>query len=251
MRRLLAAGVLTIALVAGGGGLAQPALAASAGSQGDTAAVAVNTKDGASIFRLAFSVRRVVGDVVDQSNAAAAVASCIDCQTVALAFQVVLVMGDPDVVTPENLALAINTECSYCTTYAAATQLVLSTDGLVRVTPEGMRRLAELRKRLQDLKDEELTVGELDAIVQAARAELRDIVATQLVPVSNETTASGATAPTAGSTTTTTGSSSTSSTTQPSSTSTTRATTTSTPTSTTSSSTTSSTSTTTTSTTVA
>lgn len=198
----------------------------------DSVAVAVNTRDGASLFRLAFHITRVMGDVVDQGNAAVAASSCSECQTVALAFQVVLVMGDAETITPTNLAIAYNQDCLSCTTYASATQLVLGTDGVVRFTPEGNRRLAELRQRLNRLRPEELTIEQLNAEVEAVQAELRDILATELLPAGQPTTTTttaaagtSTTSPPAGDTegspaTTSTTRAPTSSTTAPSSTST-------------------------------
>ena len=44
-------------------------------------------------------------------NEAYALASCRDCRTVAVAFQVVLVVGSVDVVVPQNLAAAVNYAC--------------------------------------------------------------------------------------------------------------------------------------------
>ena len=157
-----------------------------AGAQADTTAVAINTHDGGSVFRLAFSVRRVMDETVDQGNAAVAYASCADCQTVAISFQIVLVMSDPDVVTPENLALAINNDCTSCVTYANATQLVLGTDGVVRLTADGQRRLTEVRRQLLALRPEELTPTELDAAVEKARNEVASIFSTELVVVKPE-----------------------------------------------------------------
>lgn len=209
---------ITIAVIASLVLLAAAPVAAGASTQGDTTAVAINTRDGGSVFRLAFSVRRVMDGTVDQSNVAAAVASCTDCETVALAFQVVLVMSDPDVVTPENLALSINTECTFCTTYAAATQIVLGTDGVVRLTDEGQRRLAALRTRLLGLRHEELTVSELEAAVDEARTELADILKTELVavgPAQEEPATSSSTSSSTTSTTSTTTSSSSTTTTSP------------------------------------
>lgn len=49
----------------------------------DSSAVAVNTRDGSSVFKLSFSVKRVMDSSVDADNAAVAYASCSDCQTVA------------------------------------------------------------------------------------------------------------------------------------------------------------------------
>lgn len=165
---------------------AAPAAADDHRSDGqDNTAVAINTEDGASIFRLAFSVRRVADGVVDQTNAAYALASCTDCQTIALAFQVVLAFGEVDVAVPENRAVAYNEQCTECVTYASATQIVLGFDGPVRLTAEGWRRLVALRKALRGLEERAptLTVTQLDTEVQAAKAELVAILRQELVEV--------------------------------------------------------------------
>jgi putative peptide zinc metalloprotease protein len=156
--------------------------AAPAHAQGDTTAVAINTKDGAELFKFAFQVRRTMQDVVEQGNAAVAYASCTDCETVAISFQVLLAGGDPSTVSPTNLAIALNQDCSSCTTIAYAYQFLLGTDGPTHFTAEGNRRIAELRKRLRDLQDQDLTVEQLGAAVGDVASELRDVLATQLVP---------------------------------------------------------------------
>ncbi|HEX9968810.1 MAG TPA: hypothetical protein VGB03_01625 [Acidimicrobiales bacterium] len=227
MRKLLA---LSLAAVLSVGAAATPA---GAGTQGDTTAVAVNTRDGADVFRLAFSIRRVMSETVDTSNAAAAVASCTDCQTVAIAFQVLLVFSDPEVVTPENLALAMNIECSLCDTLASAYQLVLTTDGVVRLTAEGNRRVQEIRLALLQLRDSGLSGPELQAEIDKLYDELAEVIATELEPAgAPEGDTSSSTSTDASTTTTTTstvGSDTTSSTsTTSSSTTTTEATTTTT-----------------------
>ncbi len=151
-----------------------------------TTAVAVNTKDGSDVFRLAFHVNRVASDTVDSGNAAVAFASCSDCQTVAIAIQVVLIMSDATEVTPQNLAIAINQECSECDTLASAYQLVLSTGGTVRLTPEGRRRIAEIRRQLLELRRSNLSGAEIQARVKKLTNELREVVITQLVAVGRE-----------------------------------------------------------------
>ncbi len=72
------------------------------GRSGDNAAQAINEKAGSSVFDFAFSIRRVAGDVVDEQNSAVAYGSCVECQTVAIALQIVLVEGVPDSVTPDQ-----------------------------------------------------------------------------------------------------------------------------------------------------
>jgi len=163
---------------------AVPVSAARAqGGGGDNTAVAVNTKDGSDVFRLAFHVDRVASDTVDSTNAAVAFASCSECQTVAIAIQVVLIMSDATEVTPENLAIAVNQECSECDTLASAYQLVLTTGGRVRLTPEGRRRITDIRRQLQELRRSDLSSAEIQAQVKTLTTELRDVVTTQLVPV--------------------------------------------------------------------
>ena len=149
---------------------------------GDNAAIAINTKDGSSLFRLAFSIRKVAGDVVDNQNAAVAYSKCQRCKTTAIAIQIVLVTGTPSTVTPTNVAVAVNENCTLCETFASAYQFALSTSGPVRFTPEGRQELAAIRKALRDLRNEDLSPAELQTSVKALVGRLRTVLATQLVP---------------------------------------------------------------------
>jgi hypothetical protein len=175
-RRLVLALLLALAL-----GAAVPAAPALA--QGDTTAVAINTKDGATLFKFAFQVRRTMQDVVDTSNAAVAISSCNECTTTAISFQVLLVGGNPSTVTPTNIALAYNIDCTSCVTAAFAYQFVLGEPGPLHFTADGNRRIAELRKRLRALDGQELTLDQLQAQLDAAAAELSDILAHEVVAV--------------------------------------------------------------------
>lgn len=177
-RRWLVSLIAVLALLAGapGAAFAQE----DEGRGGDNAAIAVNTRDGSSIFRLAFEVRRTMSDVVDNQNAAVAYASCEECRTVAVAIQVVLVMGDAEQVTPENFAIAINEECTLCETMAFAYQIVLGTDGPVRLTGEGRRQIAELRREARRLGREELDAFEMDRRLDDIVARLRDVLREEL-----------------------------------------------------------------------
>jgi putative peptide zinc metalloprotease protein len=157
---------------------ARPAAAAAQ----DNTAVAINTKDGTSIFKLAFKISRVTGEVVDNGNAAAAFASCEECQSIAVAIQIVLVFSDPAIVTPENIAIAINYDCTSCVAFASAYQWVLGTGGPVHFSKEGQQRLAALRKRLHDLRKADLTLEQLIAELEGIRTEIADILSTELVP---------------------------------------------------------------------
>lgn len=174
-RRLL---VLLTALVLAAGLGSAPAWA----GPGDNDAVAINLKDGTSIFRFAFSIRKTMSEVVDETNVAVAYSSCDDCRTVALAVQVVLVTSDPDVVTPENVAVAVNYACTSCETFASAYQFVLSTGGPVKFTGAGNKALADIRRELRELLRSELPFDELQARIDALMDRLRQVLATELVP---------------------------------------------------------------------
>jgi putative peptide zinc metalloprotease protein len=147
---------------------------------GDNAAVAINLRDGSSTFRLAFKITRVNRDVVDSSNAAVAVASCSDCQTVAVALQAVLIFSDASVITPTNFAFAYNLDCERCYTLATAYQFV-STTGIVRFTTAGNQRIAEIRRQLEALRSVDLSIEEIQARVDVLAGELLDVMRNEIV----------------------------------------------------------------------
>lgn len=184
-RRLLL--ILLAALAALALALAAPGAARgdgeNEGRSQDNAAIAINTKDGSSVFRLAFSIRRVAGDVVDHQNVAFAFASCESCRTTAIAIQIVLVESSPSVVTPVNVAIALNENCTLCQTFASAYQFVVGTGGPVRFTAKGRRELAQIRRELRALRKEDLTPAELDARIQPLMERVKVVLDTQLVPI--------------------------------------------------------------------
>ncbi len=151
----------------------------------DNAAVAINTTDGKTVWRISFKITRTASDVVNQTNIAFAYSSCTDCSTYAIAFQTVLMTNDPSIVTPTNMAIALNYLCTDCTTYADATQVNLTTDGAVHFTPEGNQELAAIRHDLHALRHEDLALDDLAAQVHVLAERLNWVVATQLVPAGN------------------------------------------------------------------
>lgn len=106
-------------------------------------ALAVNTTDGSVTYSVAFAlVWAEDGEPVDTRNEAYAFANCTACAAVAVGFQVVLIVGQTNVVVPENLSVAVNYNCLECLTYALASQLVLTLDG--PLSDDGMTRLTTL-----------------------------------------------------------------------------------------------------------
>jgi putative peptide zinc metalloprotease protein len=113
-------------------------------------ALAVNTEDGSTVYDVAFAVLWLTDEDVDAINEAWAVASCEDCQTVAVAFQAVFVVGESDVVVPQNRAVAINYNCDSCETAAISIQLVATLSDVP--SEEAMEELQTLFDELAELE---------------------------------------------------------------------------------------------------
>jgi putative peptide zinc metalloprotease protein len=129
----------------------------AAPGEGDNQALAVNLKDGATLVEIALSLILSSDELVDNSNEAYALASCTRCATVAIAFQVIVIQGQPPTIVPGNVAAAINAECTVCLTYAEATQLVTHL-----VEPLSDEQVGELRatfKKLRRLKSKARKLG--------------------------------------------------------------------------------------------
>ena len=197
IRRLLAIAIAV--LVASGVSAARPEPAAA-----DNAAISVNTKDGTTVFKVAFAIRHVMSEVVTETNAAVAYNSCTDCASVAIAFELVLVENDASVISPTNIAIAFNENCATCVAVAEAYQFVLGTGGMVHFDAEGNRILAELRRRLHALRKEDLTIDQLRAILDDISGQIADVLKNHLVSVGPTTPAATATDTTTTTPTTTT-----------------------------------------------
>jgi putative peptide zinc metalloprotease protein len=112
----------------------------------DSQALATNATDGGIKYDVVYSLVTVAGgDTVDETNSAYALASCNACTTVAVSFQLVLVVGQSRTIKPINIAEALNLNCPSCVTTAIATQIVISLSAVP--SDELLRRLtAELQK---------------------------------------------------------------------------------------------------------
>ena len=108
------------------------------------------------------------GQAVDSRNTAYAFANCNACTTVAVSFQLVLVVGQSDTIAPLNFAGALNVNCPSCITTAIADQIVLS----IKSVPSD-----ELLQRLND------ELKKLDAISSLGAAGTPAEVAKQVADV--------------------------------------------------------------------
>ncbi|WP_254678663.1 hypothetical protein [Arthrobacter sp. 24S4-2] len=140
-------------------------------------ALAVNTEDGSVVYDVAFAlVWAEDGEPVDTTNGAYAFANCADCAAVAVGFQVVLIVGQADVIVPENVSAAANYNCIRCLTYALASQLVVTLDG--PLSDENMARLnvlwAEIAEYGRNLQD--VPLSEIKGRLNSFKEQIMEIV---------------------------------------------------------------------------
>ena len=149
----------------------------------DNVATAVVENDGGRAFDFEFEVltQRGTRDV-DNFNAANAGARCTGCRATAIAFQIVLVSGMPERLTPHNRAVAINDQCTQCVVAAEARQFVRVVDEPVKFTDAGRAVLADVRAQLRALESQDLSVGELHAAVEAQEARVLSVMRDEVVP---------------------------------------------------------------------
>lgn len=140
-------------------------------------ALAVNTTDNSVTYSVAFAlVWADDGEPVDTRNEAYAFASCTGCAAVAVGFQVVLIVGQADVVVPENLSAAANYNCIDCLAYALASQLVLTLDG-----PLGEDSLAQLNALWAEIAEygrniQNVPLSEIQARLAAYKEQITAII---------------------------------------------------------------------------
>jgi putative peptide zinc metalloprotease protein len=160
-------------------GTAFPFRLPDAPGEGDNQALAVNETDGSVEYDVAVALVWVTdGDAALNTNEAYALASCTGCTTVAVAFQVVLVVDQTDVVAPTNAAVAGNMDCIACSTAALAVQLVVTLNEMPddEVQAKIDAAMAEL-----DGLDELTATLDLGAVytqIKAVEQEILDILVT-------------------------------------------------------------------------
>jgi putative peptide zinc metalloprotease protein len=167
-------------------------------------ALAVNTTDGAVTHSAEFAlVWAEDGEPVTATNEAYAFANCTGCAAVAVAFQVVLIEDPTDVIAPQNHSAAVNYNCLECNTHALANQLVLTVDsGLSDDAMEQLSALwAEIDEYGSNLKN--VPPSEIQGRLEAYKGQI--IAAVQADPSGEEdgtdkSTEAAAPAATAGST---------------------------------------------------
>jgi len=103
----------------------------------------VNNDNGRFKARASIVLRRIENTdqrAVGPVNIALAEGRCTDCQTIAVALQVVLYQRGASTVTPQNIAIAANIGCTRCITVARAMQFVVPVDD-PNAVPDSVRAL--------------------------------------------------------------------------------------------------------------
>ncbi|MGO4536248.1 hypothetical protein [Leifsonia sp. 2MCAF36] len=162
---------------------------------GDNQALAVNTADGSVLYDVAFALVWVQGgDAALNTNSAYAFAHCSGCTTVAVAFQVVLIVGQSNVIVPQNLSVAANYGCVNCLTAAIADQLVLTLSG--PLNPSTMDSVSALWSKIMALSRnlQGLSASDIQSQLLAYERQLKDVI--QKDPAASPRASGGGTAPT-------------------------------------------------------
>ena len=158
---------ILLALLLACGGLAPAALA-----DGTNVAEAVNDEDGSSVIDIAFDIRRVSSGVVDQTNVAAAYATCETCSDGGDRHPDRARVGRRRLVTPTNVAVALNEGCNACQTMALAYQFVFGNGGTITLSREARRKIREIARAFRDL---ERSGGSVDEVLQETNRLLGEL----------------------------------------------------------------------------
>ena len=167
-----------------------PLGSAQATSSTDNIASALVEQDSTSEFDFSWQIDKRRGDdPVLHTNTAEAFTRCtMDCKATAIAFQIVLVTGNPRTAVPVNTAEAVNNGCTSCTAIAEARQFVRVVPTSVKFTSEGRAVLADVRRDLAALEDRDLPIDQLHQAVEDQEARVRAVLGTELVESADPTT---------------------------------------------------------------
>jgi hypothetical protein len=174
IRRFAITIVMTVAMTLGA--IASPSIAAAEGGHNNIVVVK-NSTDATTNARSGLAVSEAPGDTVDNQNVAYANShDCTGCGAVAVAMQVIVVEGNPHDFEPANAAVAVNTNCISCHSFAFAFQYVVQPGDDVHLDGDAHRQLHDLRERVAQVAEADLSHDDMKAQLQPLFDELVKIV---------------------------------------------------------------------------
>jgi hypothetical protein len=121
-------------------------------------------------------VIRLPGPNASPVNVAEAGSSCVNCQTLAVAFQIDLISGTATTIAPRNAAIATNYDCTGCYTVARAIQYVIQVDDPERTPPRVQQLVTDMDRALTAIQsDRTMTVAEAERRVEAVLGQFVDL----------------------------------------------------------------------------
>ena len=130
-----------------------------------------NPQDNRFMARASVKMFRLHGDDIGPYNLALAQAGCTDCQTIAVAVQIVFYQRGATNVHPQNIAIASNVGCTRCVTIARAIQYVIPVDDLKADVPDEVKGLVkDMDKELRYFASIK-SINELSSDEAAARLQ--------------------------------------------------------------------------------
>jgi putative peptide zinc metalloprotease protein len=139
------------------------------------------TTDGTHVYRAAVKVSSTGADSITSTNLALAQPSgCTGCEGIAVAYQALIVTGNPSEVSPTNAAVAVNTECTSCGAFAYAYQYVVSADRGTHLSSTGQAKIKAIRDEANQLARSGLAYPELDSQLQALAVRFKAAVVDDL-----------------------------------------------------------------------
>ena len=138
--------------------------------------VVINDDDGRLRVRGRVKLVRDRDTRVEAVNGALAFSSCTDCQTFAVALEIVLASPNATYIAPQNEARAINYECTRCVTVARAIQYVYTVED-PSLVPDNLRRLMhDMEKELKDIaRDKSIGAAEANNRIKVVVDSFREL----------------------------------------------------------------------------
>lgn len=143
--------------------------------------IASPTADGAQIHRSSVQVASTGAESIDSSNLATATPhDCTGCEGIAVAFQAIIITGNPSTVAPNNAAVAVNSNCTSCGAFAFAYQYVVNADRGTHLSVAGRTKVAAIRSEAAADVDAGMPYDQLDAALEALSVKFKAAVVDDL-----------------------------------------------------------------------